>query len=124
MAQYGSGNNAAITAANQDSILPAGPGWRIAGSDSGGAVNNNIIGTVPPGKPGITQISTTKQNPTSLKVGNASVGGSVNMPDNYLPASTSQVGSSVVPGVGAGGNVTQNTNQTAVAGMSLAAQHE
>ena len=48
----------------QTNITPAGPGWRIAGSDSKGATNNNIIGTVPPGKLGIPQISTVVQNST------------------------------------------------------------
>lgn len=122
-AQYGGGNSAAEVAANQAGILPAGPGWRIQGSDSGGATNNNIIGTVPPGKSGIPQISTVKQNPTSLVVGNASVGGSVNMADNYLPATTAQIGVVVAPDF-AEGNVTPNAAQLASAGKSLAPEHE
>ena len=48
----------------QTNIVPAGPGWRIAGSDSKGATNNNIIGNVPPGKPGEPQVRTTIQNST------------------------------------------------------------
>jgi len=123
VAEYGGGNSAAQTAATQ-TITPAGPGWRIQGTDTGGATNNNIIGTVPPGKTGLPQISTVVQRATDLKVANASVGGSSNMPDNYLPASTAQVTSATVPGAGAEGNVTPNAAQLASAGKSLAPEHE
>jgi hypothetical protein len=100
-AQYGQGS-----VSGSQSITPAGP-YISAGT------NNNIIGTVPPGKTGIPQISTVIQNPTSLRVGSASVGGSVNMADNFLPATSGQ---GTVP--------TVNAAQAASAGKSLAPEHE
>lgn len=113
IAQFGGGNSAAEVAATQDNILPAGPGWRIQGTDSGGAQNNNIIGTVPPGKVGLPQISVIKQNATDLKVGNAAVAGSSNYPDNWLPSTSSQ---GVPPAV----NTTQDPQQ----GLSMGPQTE
>ncbi len=104
--QYGGGNSTAENNQTKTSITPAGP-YISKGT------NNNIIGTVPPGKTGLPQISTVIQNPTSLVVGNASVGGSVNQPDNYLPATFSQ---GTVPAV--------NAAQAASAGKSLSPEHE
>lgn len=105
-AQYGGGNSAAEINQTVTSITPAGP-YISAGT------NNNIIGTVPPGKAGLPQVRTVMQNPTSLRVGIASVGGSVNMADNWLPATFAQ---GTVP--------TANTAQGESQGKSLSPQHE
>ncbi len=105
-AQYGGGNSAAEINQTRTSITPAGP-YISKGT------NDSIIGTVPPGKAGIPQIRTVIQNPTSLVVGKASVGGSVNQPDNYLPATFSQ---GTVPAV--------NAAQGPETGKSLSPQHE
>ena len=116
IALFGGGNSAAEVAATQDNVLPAGPGWRIAGSDSAGAQNNNIIGTVPPGKTGLPQISVIKQNATDLKCGSASVGGSSNYADNWLPATASQTAKADPS--------TVNTAQDPQQGLSLGPQTE
>lgn len=115
--QYGGGNSAAENQQTETSITPAGP-YISKGT------NNSIIGTVPPGKAGLPQISTVKQNATDLKCGIASVGGSSNMADNWLPASTATVKDTTVPGAGAGGNVTPNAAQLDSAGSSLSPAHE
>lgn len=117
VAQYGGGNSAAETAATQ-SITPAGP-YISKGT------NDSIIGTVPPGKPGIPQIRTVINRATDLKVSSASISGSSNEPDNVLTADWAQVGSSATSGVtGAEGNVTPNPAQQESAGKSLAPGHE
>lgn len=107
--QYGSGSNAVETSATGGSITPAGP--YIAGGTS-----DLIIGTVPPGKAGIPQIRTTIQNPTQLKCGTASIAGSRNMADNWIPATASQTALADPS--------TPAADQHADAGKSLSPQHE
>lgn len=112
--QYGGGNSAAE---NNQTVGTGAPS--PAGPYISKGTNNSIIGTVPPGKAGLPQISTVVQNATDLKCGIASVGGSSNMADNWLPASTAKVNDTTVPGAGAGGNVTPNAAQLDSAGQSL-----
>jgi hypothetical protein len=73
----------------------------IKGYDSG-----NILGTVPPGKPGIKLVDGTIQNATKLVCNNSPLG-------NTLP---STAGKGLVP--------TVNVAQAASAGLSLAPEHE
>lgn len=108
-AQYGGGNSVAENSQTRTSITPAGP-YIAKGT------NDLIIGTVPPGKPGIPQVRTVMQNPTSLVVGNASVAKSVNMADNWIPAIASQTALAAPS--------TENDAQGASAGKSLSPQHE
>jgi hypothetical protein len=77
------------------------------GSGVGPYDSGNILGTVPPGKPGVKLVKGTIQRATDLITD-----GTPGQP-NWL-ASTSGVG--VVP--------TENTAQRADAGLSLAANHE
>lgn len=112
--QYGGGNSTAQTAQTVGAGAPSPAGPYVSK-----ATNNNIIGTVPPGKAGLPQISTVVQNATDLKCGIASIQGSVNEANNWLPASTATVKDTTVPGAGAGGNVTPNAAQLDSAGQSL-----
>ena len=72
-----------------------------------------IIGTVPPGKPGITQISGQAQHATKLVCNNQPLG-------NTLPSTASQG----VPPVSTGNPPTVNAAQVTSAGLSLSPEHE
>lgn len=100
VAQYGQ-----ASVSGSQSITPAGP-YVSKGT------NNNIIGTVPPGKTGLPQISTVVQNPTSLLDGKNPGNGS-NQADSFL---NSTAGQGLIP--------TVNAAQLPSAGQSLAPEHE
>jgi hypothetical protein len=110
VAQYG--NSAALSGGQ--TITPAGP-YKSQGT------NNSIIGTVPPGKTGLPQISTVVQQATDMKVGKLPN----NQADNFI-ASTASKPSIVVndyftPGAGV---PAMNEDQDPQEGTSLAPQHE
>jgi hypothetical protein len=73
----------------------------------------HIIGTVPPGKPGLVQRSGVIQNATDLICNSNPLG-------NTLTSTASQV----TPGLDGSGVPTVNPAQLASAGLSLAPEHE
>jgi hypothetical protein len=95
--------------------------YQIDGIVTGGSVHpagalpalasSTVIGTVPPGKPGITQISTVIQRSTDPLVSGQDA---TNQADNFV-ANTAAVGQAIP---------TVNAAFTAAAGKSLAPEHE
>jgi len=85
----------------------------LSGTDATAVITSRdtgtILGTTPPGKPGIKLVDGTIQNAADLTVGYTST----NESQNFLPSTT---GSGLVP--------TQNADQLASAGLSMAPEHE
>lgn len=116
---------ATINAAGTTSQKGKTAQYQIDGKVTGGTVHpagslpalasSNVIGTVPPGKAGIVQISTVIQRSTDpLVSGQNPAPKGVNQADNFV-ANTAAVGQGIP---------TVNAAFTAAAGKSLAPEHE
>lgn len=87
--------------------------YQLSGTTAAASItpfdSGTVLGTVPPGKAGLKQISGVIQRAADLKCGIVGT----NEPDNFLPSTAV-----------AGGVPTVNAAQLASAGVSLAPEHE
>lgn len=88
--------------------------YELSGTNASATITSRdtgtILGTTPPGKPGIKLVDGTIQNATDLTVGGVTA---TNESLNFVPSTAV-----------AGGVPTQNAAQQASAGKSLAPEHE
>lgn len=114
--QYGQGHRNSKIAADSTKITPAGP-YVSKGT------NDSIIGTVPPGKTGLPQISTVIQDATDPLVAGQQPN---NQADNFLASKPSLVttGPATDQFTAGGGVPAMNAAQDAQVGKSLSPQHE